>query len=437
MNAILTAVLLTLLSALAQPALAQSPPATVEVHEFTVTGNTLLPASSLQASLAPFKGRRSLTELKQAAQAVQDLYARAGYGGVVAYLPEQAGPAGSATIAVLEGRISQVTVSGNKQFSEANIRRSLPLLAEGQTPQVLRIDAQIQQANENPAKQVAVSLEPGKSQGEVNVSINVQELPASRWTLNADNTGNERTGRWRSTLGYSNAALWDLDHSLNLQFQTAPEKIDAVRVFSAGYRIPLYDWGASLDLFAAYSNVDGGSSSTVAGPLQFSGKGRVLGLRLTEYLARQGEIDQRLIIGLDQRAYLNSCAIAGLPDGACGTAGESVTVQPLTVEFTAQRGGERPAGLNIALLHNLGLGGRVRHSAGLFERHTRASCWTHIKRPRAVKRCGTGFGRRRTCERLSHRRSGAGFAVADIGGFLVVGHGVHRHGFVHVYPASR
>lgn len=328
------------------------------VQQFKVTGNTLLPQASIDQALEPFKGERSLAELKAAASAVQELYRKAGYGAVIAYLPEQSGVAGEATIAVLEGRIGRVVVLGNKQFSTDNIRRSLPLLAEGRTPQVRQLDAQIQLANENPAKQVAVTLEQGQRPGEVDARLTVSEQAASRWSVNADNTGNAQTGRARVGLAYQNADLWDLDHQLMLQAQTSPEEPARVKVFSGSYRIPFYAQALVLDAFGAYSNVDGGTTPTAAGALQFSGRGRVFGLRLTGLLPHQGELDQRVAVGIDHRAYLNNCAIAGLPPGACGAAGESVLVQPLTLEYTVRHGGELPFGGNVALSRNLDIGGR-------------------------------------------------------------------------------
>lgn len=328
------------------------------VQEFVVEGNSLLPEALLQATLARFQGERSLAELKQAAAAVQELYRQAGYGAVIAYLPEQRGAPGTVTVKVLEGRVARVVVLGNTQFSEANIRRSLPLLIEGQTPQVQRLDAQIQLANENPAKQLAVVLEPGQQQGEVDARITVTERSVGNWSVNADNTGNRQTGHLRLGLAYQNAALWDLDHQLMLQAQTSPEHVSQVKVFSGSYRVPFYQQGLALDVYGAYSNVDGGSTSTAAGALQFNGRGRVLGTRLSKLLPRSGEIDQRVTIGLDQRAYLNNCAIDNLPPGACGSAGESVSVTPLSLEYQIQQGGTWPAGANVALVRNLGLGGR-------------------------------------------------------------------------------
>jgi hemolysin activation/secretion protein len=330
----------------------------VQVDQFVVSGNTLLSQDALAAALARFKGERTLAELQDAALVVQALYRDAGYGGVVAYVPPQTGTPGNATIVVLEGRVSHVYIAGNRQFSDANIRRAVPQLREGETPQVRRIDAQIQLANENPSRQISLALEPGPQQGDVEARVTVSELPASRWSLALDNTGNESTGRLRASIGYQNAALWGLDHQLSLQVQLAPDELSAVAVVSAGYRIPFYRTGMTLDLFAAYSDVDGGTAATPAGPLQFSGKGKVLGLRLTRPFQRIGDINHRLSLGLDQRVYLNDCSIQGLPPGACGSAGASVAVHPVSIDYQWQSEGTRPYGFNVGYSHNLDIGGR-------------------------------------------------------------------------------
>jgi hemolysin activation/secretion protein len=350
-----------LLTACNLHAYAQEP--RVAIDEFVVVGNTLLPRERLATALARFKGERTLTELQNAALVVQALYRDAGYGGVVAYLPPQSGAPGKATINVLEGRVSHVYITGNSQFSEANIRRAVPSLREGETPRVRRIDSQIQLANENPARQISLALEPGTQQGEVEARVTVSELPASRWSLALDNTGNESTGRLRASLGYQNSAMFDLDHQLSVQAQFAPDKLDAVAIVSAGYRIPMPESGMTFDLFGAYSDVDGGTATTVAGPLQFSGQGKVIGFRLTRPLERVGRIGQRVSFGIDRRLYLNDCSIVGLPPGACGTAGASVAVHPLSVDYQWQSDGERSFGFSAGYSHNLYIGGHHSNRA--------------------------------------------------------------------------
>lgn len=331
--------------------------ASVDVQRYKVEGNTLLPAAMVEAVLAPFRGQRTLAEIRNAAAALQAAYREAGWGAVVTFVPEQTLRGGEVAIGVLEGRIVKVEVTGQQHTSADSVRRSLPALREGQTPRVRDIDSQIALANENPARQLALTLEPGAKQGEVDARITVTEQPPVRWTASVDNTGNSQTGHLRAALAWRHANLSDAGDTLTLQVQTSPSKPADVLVLSASYSRPFAASGLRLDSYVAYSNVDGGNTATAAGSLQFVGKGRVLGARLTKLLPRWGESEQRVGLSLDRRAYVNDCSIAGLPPGACGPAGESVTVQPLTLEYTLQHPSDPSAGFNIAWSNNLDLGG--------------------------------------------------------------------------------
>ena len=342
----------------AGPTPAAEAEATVVVTAFAVQGNTLLDPAALQALLQHWRGPRTLAELGQAAQAVQAQYSRAGYGAVVAYLPPQPVADGTVTIAVLEGRLSRVRVQGQQRLSAERVRAALPSLVEGRTPQLRRIDAELQLANENPGRTVGVLLGPGAAPGEVEATVKVAETAVQRFIGALDNSGNPATGRYRLSLGWLHADISGHDDVLNAQLQLSPTELKAVQVLSLGYRLPLVRQLAAFDLFAAYSDVDGGIQPSAAGDLRFAGQGRIFGARGTAYLPRWGEVDQRLTVGLESRHYLNSCSVAGLPAGACGPSGNSVSVQPLSIDYLAQAGGALPASLQLGLAHNLALGGQ-------------------------------------------------------------------------------
>jgi len=341
--------------AAAQPA--PTVPPSVNVARWEVQGNTLLPAGELQQILSSHTGTLNLQQLRAAAAAVQEAYRRAGWGGVVAFLPEQDLSGGLARVRVVEGKLGRVEIADNKQYSAENIRRSLPSLKEGATPPVRRIDAEIQLANENPAKTISVLLQPGANPGVVDAKIGVQEQPVSRITARVDNTGGESIGRWRAALGWQHANVWGVDHVFAGELQTAPEDTAAVKVLSFSYRAPLYGSAMAWDFYGAWSDVDAGKVGTAAGDLSFTGKGGILGTRLSYYLPRLGNTDQRLLLGLEGREYENNCSIAGLPSGACGSAGASVSVQPLSLTWTAQAQGDVRWGISLGLHHNLALGG--------------------------------------------------------------------------------
>lgn len=326
------------------------------VRSVRIEGNSLLPESELAARVAPLIGSESTTgALRQAAAAVQEAYRQAGYAGVVAFVPEQPLAGGDIVIRVVEGKLAQIKISGNERYDESNIRNSLPHLREGETPRVRAIDRDIQLANENPVKELRVTLTAGAKPGEIDAAIEVAEEPPLRALIGFDNTGDPATGDYRLSVGLQHANLWNLDHIGTFQYQTSPTDPSQVQIYSLGYRLPLYGHAASLDAFAAYSSVDNGTTTTVAGPLAFTGKGKIAGLRGNRYLERLGEYDHRLTLGVDWRDLQNDCSLGAFGAAGCGTAGVSVVVLPLSLTYTGQvQTPEKAWGFSAALAHNVG-----------------------------------------------------------------------------------
>jgi hemolysin activation/secretion protein len=330
--------------------------ATVEVARYEVEGNTLIAPERLAAVLEPYTGRVTLSRLREAAATVQELYREDGWGGVVAFLPEQTLEGGVVRIRVVEGRLVRIDVTGQSAFSVENIRASLPALQEGSTPEVRRVDAQIQMANENPAKAVQVLLQPGVQPGELVAKVEVQELPVLRATARLDNSGGRSTGRWRAALGAQHANLFGLDHVGAIELQTAPENIDAVAVLSGSWRVPFYA-GRWRSTSTALSNVDAGTVGTAAGDLSFSGRGGVFGCAAGRVPAAAGQRRPAALCRPGAARVRQRVPMAGLPDGACGSAGASVSLQPASLVYTAQAAGEWRWGFSVGLHGNLALGG--------------------------------------------------------------------------------
>lgn len=349
-------------------ALAQAPaaaPPVLPVAAVEVQGNTLLPPSTLQALTAGLAGSpRTMAELNAAAARIQDAYRDAGYGGVVAYVPEQQATGGNVVIRVVEGKLANVRIAGNRHFDAANVRAGLPSLVEGTTPRVGSVDRDIQLSNDNPAKNVKVTLTAGARPGEIDADVNVTETAPVQYLVGYNNTGNHSTGRHRVSVGIQHANLFGRDHVGTLQYQTSPEDPGRVKIFSAGYRVPLYAHAASLDAFVAHSSVSNGTTITPAGPLSFTGRGSVAGLRANRTLARIGEYDHHVTLGLDWRKYQDDCAIGDFGPAACGSAAVDVTTAPVSLAYTGQRQGAQLAyGVSGGLSVNAGGSARATFEA--------------------------------------------------------------------------
>ena len=306
--------------------LAQTPSAgpAFDVRRFVVEGATLVPADRIDATLAPFVGAdRTLTDLQRARAALEAEYARRGYGATQVILPEQEIADGSVRLRVVEARVGRVLIEGNAFFDESNVRASLPTLVTGEALATERLASELRLANENPVKQTTVVLKPGEAEGAVDAQVRVAGERPYRLSVSLDNTGTPQTGDYRIGFGFQHANLFNRDQVLNLQYVTSPSQEDnpntlalppnsRVLIVGAGYHIPLYALGDSIDLVAGYANVNSG---VVQNLFNISGSGRVYAGRYNLGLPRAASLEQKLSFGYDVGYYDNNVAPVGASTG--------------------------------------------------------------------------------------------------------------------------
>lgn len=315
--------------------LAQAQTERFDIERFSIEGNTLLKPDEIEAVLKPFTGKhREYGDVQRAIEALRQRYRTGGFSAVWVVAPEQDLDRGVVTLRVVEARIGKVNLSGNRFFDDTNIRASLPALREELPPRAGDLSANVQLANENPAKQVDVVLRPGEREGVVDATVDVIDVQPLRAFLTLDNTGNAQTGDFRLGVGVQHANLFNRDHVGTFNYVTSPGKENQVSLYSGSYRLPLYSLGDSMDFIFAHSDVSAGTTQTVAGPLTFSGKGAVYGLRYNQLLERRGEYSHRLVYGLDYRAYENVCALGSFGAAGCGPAAVDVTVRPVSLAYS-------------------------------------------------------------------------------------------------------
>lgn len=319
-----------------------------EIRSYRIEGNTLLQQAAIDRQLSAFVGKqKDFGDVQRALEALQELYQRSGYAGIQITLPEQELERGDVTFRVVEPRIGRVLVEGNQHFSAANALRSAPGLVPGRTPMTRDVAASMRVANENPAKQSAVLLRPGAAEGEVDAVIRVADVPPLRYSVNMDNTGTKETGVLRAGFAVQHANLFDKDHVLTAQYITSPRNTNDVEVFGLGYRIPLYGLGDSIDLIGGYSTVNSG---TVQNLFDVSGQGAVYAFRYNHNLRKFGDLEHRVIYGVDYRAYQNLVT----PIGGTFNFVPDITVHPVSATYGAKfQQEQREFGLYFGLLQNI------------------------------------------------------------------------------------
>lgn len=309
-----------------------------EITRFAVEGNTVLPQRLIDATLAPLLGKgRDFSHVQLALEALDNAYREQGYNAVHVSVPEQSLNRGVVRLRVVEIRVGSMRIEGNAVFDEANIRRSLPGLRPGRTPNIHEVAANLKLANDNPAKRTSVQFrESAGTDGRSSLDVLVRTTGSKAWKLNLslDNagggTGTMATGSTRAGIAYQHANVAGLDHVARLQFTTSLEQPGKVSSHAAAYRIPLYQLGDSLDFFAGYSDAGSGPTSIDSFDLNTRGSGTMLAARYNQHLRQVGDLESRLIYGINHRAYRNDAPLPGMP------ADHRIAVQPLSLGYAGR-----------------------------------------------------------------------------------------------------
>ena len=312
--------------------------APLNITHYRVEGNTLLAPDTIERTLAAFTGKASrYADIQRAVEALEEEYRKAGYNAVQVVTPEQEITGGEVTLRVIEATIGKVNIKGNQFHDEDNIRAALPGLKQGRSPNARQLSENLRLANESPSRQMDLVLVMGAKDGVVDANLNVQDESPRKIYFSLDNTGNQYTGDYRTGIGLQYNNLFNRDQSATFSYITSPGHMGDVKQYAVSYRLPIYAWGDSVDIIAAYSDVNSGSTTTVAGPLSFSGKGRIYMANYNHYFPRRGEYSDSLSAGISHIAYMNNCGLGDFGSEGCGTAASAdVTIHPLSLTYIGQ-----------------------------------------------------------------------------------------------------
>ncbi|HEV8692484.1 MAG TPA: ShlB/FhaC/HecB family hemolysin secretion/activation protein [Ideonella sp.] len=261
-------------AAAAEPVAATAEPA-FDIWEYEIEGNSVLPVEAIERAVQPHLGPGlSMRAVEAARNALEAAYQQAGFVTVLVDIPEQRIDDGVVRLAVLEGKLGQVDVSGSRYHALGAIRKALPALQPGVVPNFVDAQTQLSALNRSDDRRVSPVVKPGRLPGTVDMELQVADkLPwGGQFELNNQHAVDTTDLRASDTLRYDN--LFQQDHSLALTLQGAPGAPDQSRVAVANYTVPL-DNGDAWGLSATFSNSD----VETLGGTQAIGHGRTFGLR--------------------------------------------------------------------------------------------------------------------------------------------------------------
>ena len=184
------------------PESSRQPAQSAIVKGFLFKGNTVIGKEQLESITEPYIGQAlELPLLESAAQAVTDYYRKKGYTFATAYVPQQDVNFGVVELAVLEGRIGDITVSGNKYYSSSFIKGHFAQAMEENVARNNSLERGLLLLNEYPGLKTSATLEPGKSAGATDVHITAQDKRPLHFMLDMNNYGFNNISRYRFGAG--------------------------------------------------------------------------------------------------------------------------------------------------------------------------------------------------------------------------------------------
>jgi hemolysin activation/secretion protein len=289
-------------------AAAAAAPATLFIQEYRVEGARTLPAIEVEEAVYPFLGPgRTPVDVERARAALEKAYQAKGYQTVSVQVPEQAVKDGVVVLQVTEGVIGHVWVKNSRYYSQAEIRKQTPSLAEGAVPDFNAVSRELLALNQVSDRQITPSLRAGKVPGTVDIDLTVKDTLPLHGSLEVNNRRSANTTPLRVNGSVSYANLWQRGHTVGLSFQVAPEKPSESTLVSGYYlaRVPSVSW---LSLMAQASKQD--SDVATGAGANSVGRGQTAGLRALIDLPAAKDFYQSFNFGFDYK-HLEQRTVAG------------------------------------------------------------------------------------------------------------------------------
>lgn len=219
-------------------------------------------------------------------------------------VPEQEITGGIIQLVVIEAKLGEVRVEGNKWFSSEDLADDVRIKpGENFDEEILRSD--LRWINNNPFRDVNFIYTPGKNPGTADLELQVKDRFPIRVFAGYEDTGNDLTGDERFLTGLNATDIFGTDQQLNYQYTTDPTGKKLV-AHTGSYIIPL-PWRHTLTFFGGYAE----SKADVVAPFTLEGVSWQVSTRYLVPLPDIGPYQHEAQAGFDFKQSNNNLEFGG------------------------------------------------------------------------------------------------------------------------------
>src|SRR5499426_1285115 len=238
------------------------PPTThVLVKAYKITGANVIDGTELESLVAPHVGRdMGLAELEEIAGLVTAEFGDRGYTLARAYIPAQDIKDGIVEIVVVEGKVGEIIVKGNKNYSTDFIKQGFTPVVEQSVIKHSSLEKSLLLLNDYPDLNLKATLEAGKEPGTTDIVATVEDRLPIHLTVDYDNFGTESVSKNRFGMELNIGRFLLVEGaSLSLRGVIGSNPKD-FHYGRAAYLVPINSYGTKFGMLAYGGNFDVGQA---------------------------------------------------------------------------------------------------------------------------------------------------------------------------------
>ena len=279
---------------------------TINVERFEVVGSTVFTPEQLTKVLAPFTDRPiSFTELFQARSVIAQLYFDNGYITSGAYIPPQTLQGKVVTIAVIEGGLENIRVTGTKYLNPNYVRRRIEIATKAPLNRNRLLQA-LQLLQLNPLiSNISAELSAGTRPDQSILEVQVSEAQSTTLQATIDNGRTPAVGSFRRNLQLNEGNLLGIGDRISVGYSNT----DGSNAIDTSYSLPLNPRNGTLNL--SY----GTTSSNVIEPpfdlLDIKSESRYYDIALRQPIIQTP--GQELVLGISASRVESETSLQNMP----------------------------------------------------------------------------------------------------------------------------
>jgi len=225
-----------------------SPGVSFVLHSVQIIGTTVFNTENLSFIWDPYLNQKvNFNDLNNIVKTIKRVYKDMGYLTTTAFLPPQDIKNGDVLIHVVEGKLGQLKIEGNKYYSTPSIAKYFHTYP-GELLDMGDMERDMMRLNGNKDLNVTSVLAPGETPETVDVTLKAQETMPYHVSIGTDNQGSNLTGRYRRLVNISDSNLTGNEDTLS--FNGAYTDLSQGDYLS--YQAPVGSYGTKLGLDTGY-----------------------------------------------------------------------------------------------------------------------------------------------------------------------------------------